>query len=88
MSCEVIPFLNEAISERTDIPICFNIPIVDYFDEQVYCLGFFRLPNEEEIRTHSNLLYAMFVPAEAHGFKISLYSKEELEELISRAKPI
>lgn len=67
------------------MPMCFNIPIIDYSDSKVYCIGYFREPNDDEIRTHSRRPYAIFEPAEPHGWKMSFYSSGEVASMVSKA---
>lgn len=74
--------------EQIRLKQVFNVPIMDYFNSQVYCLGYFRKPTEEEIRLHSKQPFAIFEPAELHGWKISYYSINEVMEQIARCKPI
>jgi hypothetical protein len=61
-----------------NMPYCFRIAIINYTDTQVYCLGYFRKPTEDEIKRHSMLPFAMFEPAEPGFWRVTFYSLDEV----------
>ena len=83
---ELSTFTQETLLQN--LPNAFNYPIVDYFSTQVYCLGYFRKPNQDEINRCSKLPFAIFENAEPHGWKVFFYSKEEVLAAIEKCKPI
>lgn len=71
-----------------ELKLCWDIPIIDYSSLKVYCIGYFRFPTLAEINSHSKMPFAIFEPAEPHGWKISLYSLKEVLSLIKGARKI
>lgn len=74
------------------LPSVFDIPIMDYFDYKVFCKGLFRYPTDQERKrnglTSDKELFAVFEPAEPHGWKMYFYSIYEVFEIISKARVI
>jgi len=63
-------------------PFAFRIAIVNYTATKVFCWGYFRKPTEDEIRRHHPLPFAMFQPADPHGWGITFYSMDEVLDCI------
>lgn len=64
----------------------YNIPIIDYSHQQVYCKGYFRRPTKEEIKAHSKKPLRIFHPIENHGWCVSFYTKMEVESWKRKSK--
>lgn len=65
-------------------PLAFNIAIINYTATKVFCLGYFRKPSEEDIKKLSQKPFAIFQPAEPHGWKVVFYSLDEVLDCIDR----
>lgn len=79
----------EIVSLRLDpfeivngMPLCFKIAIINYTDTQLYCLGYFRKPTEDEKKRNSGDLFAMFEPAEPGFWRVCFYSLKEVLDCI------
>lgn len=78
----------EDVISTDRMPICFDIPIIDYTATTVYCKGYFRKPTYEETIKCSKTPFAIFQHAEPHGWNMNIYSMTEVVDLIKKSRPI
>jgi uncharacterized membrane protein len=65
----------------------FDLPMIDYSHHKIYCKGYFRPPTQEDIENYTGPeVIAVFVPIEAHGWKVLFQQAWQLHEMLSHSR--